>query len=189
LKLDDVGSHNFGRVRERCCEGRDASGFKPVSYISLFRWFPASGRPFYRETISKFSHPQTPFEIEAAYLFIANKTKGMLHVQVAAPVLNTPCQDLAVAFKGVHTVEPAKPSPPPVPRPKFLIRGRLSDEEVDKKLLFGTEKFERGPRTAIAVGLSLKFWPHRPPHLAKFPPISEGPYACEYEDFPFLGKT
>jgi hypothetical protein len=189
LKLDDVGSHNFGRIRERCCEGGDARGFKPLSYISLFRRFPASGRPPHRVTISKFSHPQTPFEIEAAYPFIANRTKGMLHVQVAAPVQNTLCQDLAVAFKGIHTVELAKPSPPPVPRPKFLIRCRLSDEEVHKKLQFAKENFERGPRTATAVGLSLKFWPDRSPHLTKFPPISEGPYACEYEDFPFLGKT
>ena len=138
----------FGRIRERCCEGGDARGFKHISYISLFRWFPASGRPFYRETISKFSHPQTPFEIEAPYPFITNRTKGMLHAKVAAPVLNTLCRDLAVAFKGVHTVELAKPSPPPVPRPKFLIRGRLSDEEVDKKLLFAKENFECGPRTA-----------------------------------------
>jgi len=177
LKLNDVGSHNFGRIRERCCEGGE---FKPLSYISLFRRFPASGRPFYQETISKFSQSQTPLEIKATYPFITtNRAKGMLHVQVTGPLLKTLCQDLAVAFKGVRTVETAKPTPPPVPRLKFLIRTGLSDEEVDKKLQFAKENFERGPRTATAVGLCLRLQPAIPQHLASLPShalILEGPY-------------
>jgi hypothetical protein len=66
LKLDDVGSHIFGRIRERCGDARE---FGPLSYISLFREFPASGRLFYQETISKFCHSLTPMEVEAAYPF------------------------------------------------------------------------------------------------------------------------
>jgi hypothetical protein len=37
LKLDDVGSHNFGRIRERCCEGGDADD------LNLFPIFRFSG--------------------------------------------------------------------------------------------------------------------------------------------------
>jgi hypothetical protein len=35
LKLDDVGSHNFGRIRERCCEGGDADD---LNLFPIFRF-------------------------------------------------------------------------------------------------------------------------------------------------------
>jgi hypothetical protein len=119
LKLDDVGSHNFERMRERFGGRRE---FGPLSYVRLFAEVPASGRPLYQETLLKFCHPQTPFGVKATPPFIAKRSKSsMLHVHVIGPALSKLCQDLAVAFKGVRTVETVKPLLPALPRPKFTI--------------------------------------------------------------------
>jgi hypothetical protein len=181
LKLDDVGSHNFRRIRERCGSSIE---FQPLSYIWLFTRFPASGRPFYQETLSKFCHSQTLFKIKAAHPFVTTATnKGMLHVGATGSELRKLCQALTVAFKDVRTPETIKPLAPPVLQLKFSISSGLSDKEVDNKLQVAKENFEHGPRTVTAVGLSLRFMPAYPRGADRKDKI------WEQEDFPFLGKT
>ena len=103
LKVDHADSQNLGHLRKICGAKRDIGAITHLPYLHKF---PASGRKFYRETLSSLSQKCKTFGLDVTSPFLKSRTtlKGVA-LSLVSPTQMKLCSELSTAFKDVRLLQ------------------------------------------------------------------------------------